>query len=265
MFGHHLFCLAVLFVFLASCSSNGTKQNTPVTLQPYESSPTHAGSPPPSSYVLGVGDTVEVNVWRQDTLEKSAKIDPDGNIALPLVGEIKVDGLTVRQAREEITYKLRKYFVDPQVDLNVSEIKSKRAYLFGEVDNPGVYYLDHPTSLWEIIAQGALKKEANQEKVLLLRNAVPEGEKTQIKASLVDLDATKIKSGSFPVDVYAQNGDILYVLPKKIVNMDRFMSHLLGIIGPVLAIETAVVLIPEFVNVLKGEGFSTSTGIIVGQ
>jgi len=250
--------------FFASCSSNGPKQASPVPLKTYGLTPP-LSTKPTSSYVLGVGDTVIMSVWRQDSLESSATVDTEGNISLPLVGPVKVAGLTIQQTREEIANKLDKYFVDPHVDLRVTEIKSKRAYLFGEVDNPGIYYLDHQTSFWEIIAQGSYKKDAYREKVLLIRNAVPNGDKDRIQVNLVDLDPTKVQTGSYCVDLYAQNGDILYVLPTKIADVERFMGRLLNIVSPVLAIETGVVLIPEFINVLRGEGFETSSGIIVGQ
>ena len=76
-----------------------------------------------SPFVLGVGDEIAVNVWRNDDLKRTVQIDPSGNIYLPLAGEIQACGLTISQLRGKIASGLSKYIIDPQVDINVSGLK----------------------------------------------------------------------------------------------------------------------------------------------
>ena len=70
---------------------------------------------PTSSFILGSGDQITLNVWRHEDLKRTVQIDPSGNIYVPLVGEVEASGLTISQLREKIASGLSKYLVDPHV------------------------------------------------------------------------------------------------------------------------------------------------------
>jgi polysaccharide biosynthesis/export protein len=257
----------ILLGILSSCSSNGPLKQSNTKYAEVPALKTDASSIPTSYYVLGEGDQLNINVWRHDSMKRALYVDTSGNVSLPLVGQIRVAGLTVQQANEEITLRLSKYFINPQVDIQVTEIRSQKIYLLGEVTNPGSFPLDHKTSVWEIIAKGAFSKDANMEKVLLISNNIPNGENQRgARISVLNLNPAKIEADSVPVVAgYLQNGDIIYVPPLKIANVSRFMTHLAAIISPILGAETSVLLIPQVIDVMTGKYITTGGGVIVGQ
>ncbi len=205
---------------------------------------------PPSPFILGTGDEIAFSVWRHDDLKRAVQIDPSGNIYLPVAGEIKASGLTISQLREEVTSRLSKYVVDPQVDINVSALKSQRVHILGEVQSPGTLTLDRKMLVWEAIAKaGGLTTDANEKKVLLVRS-----EKGVARVTALNLDIGEmLKDGKLDQNVYLRNGDIIYAPPSFIANVERFMVRFNNIINPIVTLERAIVLAPEAMDVLRGE------------
>jgi len=252
-------------VFMCSCAGQA---EPPARVQaPAPVVKTVGSCEPTDYYVLGEGDTIDLQVWRQDTLKRSLKVDMQGNVTIPLVGTIRVAGLTIREAHEEITKRLGKYYVEPQVDIFVSASKSQTVHVYGEVSNPGSVSLDHRTTAWEVIAKAAFTKNSDKSKVVLIRNAIPNGEAANVKVSALNLDPAQLQHESIVADCYVQNGDIIYVPPTKISNIDVFMSHLGAVIAPVLGVTTGIVILPQVIDIIKGESASSSSsqGIIVGH
>lgn len=126
---------------------------------------------------LGPGDLVRVGVHGRPELSTPTVANPsgtrvgtDGNLSLPLVGEVKVAGLTIDRAREEITASYARYLKDPRVDVNVVEYASRRFYLFGEVAHPGAYVIDRPLTLYQALSiGGGFTDRARRDEVVLLR------------------------------------------------------------------------------------------------
>lgn len=251
--------------FMCSCAGNGAPK--PESPAPAKASAreTPLSADPTEYYVLGEGDTIDLQVWRQENLKRSLKVDMQGNISVPLAGAIRVAGLTVKEATGEITMRLGKYYVDPQVDLFVSGSKSQSVNVFGEVSNPGTVAFDHKASAWEIIAKAAFTKNSNKSKVILIRNAVPNAEAANIKVYALNLDPGNIKPGDQPLDMMVQNGDILYVPTSKIYELDKLMSHISSILAPFMGVSTWVILWPQVLDVLRGTTAASSQGIIVGH
>lgn len=121
-------------------------------------------------YILGPGDVVEVSVWGHMDLFRTITIRPDGKLSLPLIDEVQAAGLTSRQLDEVITKLLSQHIPEPKVAIIVTEFKSKKAYIVGEVNKPGVYPLFGETTLLEAISMaGGVNKEANLKKGVILR------------------------------------------------------------------------------------------------
>jgi polysaccharide export outer membrane protein len=112
-------------------------------------------------------------------------------------------------------------------------------------------------SAWECISlAGGFNTDADQENILLVRG---ENGKTVIKAVNLKI----ILSGETLVqDIYLQNGDVVYVLPTAIADVQRFMTRLYNILSPIIGIESAIVLFPEARDILLGKE-NTQTGVIV--
>lgn len=113
-------------------------------------------------YVLGPGDQVVLHVSDMDDIPQGPiRIDPSGQIDLPLVGRIQAGGLTVDQLHAALTIKLSKYVNSPDVTINLSGMESRPVSVVGEVANPGIHQISGPTRLLDVVSlSGGLKPDA---------------------------------------------------------------------------------------------------------
>lgn len=208
-----------------------------------------------SPFILGPGDEIVVKVWRNDDLTRQIQLDPSGNLQFPLVGEIKASGLTVAQLRMKMASLLSEYIVDPQVDINLSRTTGQRIHILGEVNSPGTVEWRMGMLAWEAIAKvGGFNRDADMKNILLIRS---ENGKASIKAlNLMSM----LEGEQLAQDVYLRNGDIVYVLPTVIADVQRFMNRLYSIVAPIVNIESGIVLYPQVRDVLRGK---ETTGTIV--
>jgi polysaccharide export outer membrane protein len=221
-----------------------------------------AGQLPPSQdttevrtsqpYVFDVGDQVTLKVTGFDEFSKTGIIDNSGEIFFPYLGRLKIAGKTVPQTQEMLTAKLKKYIVNPQVDLT-TDVARQRVYVLGEVNNPGALIYRRPLTVTEALARANwFRHEANRSKVLLVRRA-------DNRFHVYQIDATAVfKDGSLVPQAYLQPGDLVYVPPSVITNIARFMNNLQAILGPFMTAEQMVVLWPALRNAIRGTGAGLS-------
>lgn len=235
----------VLLLLLTSCSgnkivkaTNGEKGGIPM----------HTEGSSPSPFILGSSDEITINVWRNDELKRIVKIDPSGNIYVPLAGEIKASGLTISQLRKVIALRLSKYLVDPQVDITLLTISSQKVHILGEVKSPGTFTLDQRMLAWEAISMaGGFTNDANKTSVLLARN-----NNGVAKVTALDVH-NMLKTGKIDKNIYLKSGDVIYVPPSFIANLERFMLRFNNIISPFVTLERGIILEPQAVDVLRGK------------
>jgi polysaccharide export outer membrane protein len=104
-----------------------------------------------------------LNIYGDDQFSnKEMRVAGNGTVALPFVGQVRLVGLTVNQAADEMARILAEgYLVDPKVSLEIIEYQSQWVNVSGQINSPGRYYLEGPTNLVEILAQaGGLGSEA---------------------------------------------------------------------------------------------------------
>jgi len=114
-----------------------------------------------SKYLLGAGDTLEVLVYQELDLRTVTKVNQSGFINLPLVGQVKLEGLSLESAKLIIEAKLRDgYLVHPDVTLIIREYRP--FFIHGEVHHPGSYKYQAEINLEQAIAlAGGLKDRAS--------------------------------------------------------------------------------------------------------
>jgi polysaccharide export outer membrane protein len=134
----------------------------------------------PAGYVVGDSDVLHVNVWKEPEVSQTVVVRTDGNISLPLINEVKVSGLTPLQIQDLVAEKLKGFLNNPQVTVTVAEIRSKRAFITGEVARPGTYSLNAETTVLQLIAQaGGFTPFAKKDSIVVLRTA--EGKQVRLK------------------------------------------------------------------------------------
>lgn len=108
---------------------------------------------PQENYRLGPEDEIEIKVWDHEDLTRKTRIGLNGAISYPFIGEIKAGGLTVLELQKEIERRLGpKYIIDPHVSIAVTEYKSQKFFVVGNVQKPGTYPLTKNIGVVEAIS-----------------------------------------------------------------------------------------------------------------
>ena len=163
---------------------------------------------PEAAYRLSPDDVIDVAVYQDRELNRKARVDADGSIALPLVGSIKVAGSTIPEAQRLIERKLSTFIVEPRVALSLEAYGGKVLFVLGEVQKPGPYPLrpgSRMTVLQAVTDAGGLTKVASPKNTRVLRSA---GGKSQDYK--VDLKAV-IGQGAQDKDMSLEPNDVVYV------------------------------------------------------
>jgi polysaccharide export outer membrane protein len=118
---------------------------------------------------LGAGDVLNVFIWKQKELSTIVTVRPDGKISYPLIGEIEVSGLTVREVEERLSKQLKRQIQDPQVTVILEAVHSFRIYVLGEVLQPGVFDLKGPATVVQALAMArGLSTFASKKKIFIV-------------------------------------------------------------------------------------------------
>lgn len=157
-------------------------------------------------YIVGERDVLRITVYDNPDLTTVARVSGEGTILFPLIGEVKVAGLTIPQIARKIADLLADgYIVNPQVIVFIEEFRSKKVTIIGEVSKPGLYELPGQTTLLELLSKaGGLTKDSGDKAIV--KRKISEGEQT-ITVNLKQL----IEKGDTSIDLTLQDGDSIYI------------------------------------------------------
>jgi polysaccharide export outer membrane protein len=180
-------------------------------------------------YRLGPDDQLLIRaVDIEEFPEQPTRVEGNGEINLPLVGRITAGGMTIKQLEAEISQRLEKYLVDPEVTVAITEFRSQPISVLGAVTRPGVLQVRGPRTLWEILSDvGGLTNDAGGSiKIVrdLEEGAIPlPGAHIDStgKFSMVELSVDSVKSMENPQEnivlrpydvVSVSHADVVYVI-----------------------------------------------------
>lgn len=125
-------------------------------------------------FTLGPGDVLQVTSSTIGEMkDRVVRLDANGNVSLPLIGDLKLSGLTEKEAKEEIEKKLGDFMYHPQVSVFVQTYHSRQVAVVGAVANPGMFTLSADDTIGSIIQRaGGMSRDAAQE--ILFTASVPE-------------------------------------------------------------------------------------------
>lgn len=175
-----------------------------------------ATSPPPQSsgvlheYRIGVGDSLRINVWRNEELSSEVPVRPDGKISLPLVGDTKAAGRTTTGLAEALTESLNEYVRNPQVTVIVTNPSSsdfqRRVRITGAVHNPqSMPYREGMTVLDLVLMAGGPNEFSSANRARLYRSV--DGKVEVFPVRLRDL----IEKGEIETNYPLEPSDIVTV------------------------------------------------------
>jgi polysaccharide export outer membrane protein len=244
-----------------------------------------------TQYLIGPGDVVQVIVWDhpeltipagsfRDAESSGQQIDADGYLFYPYVGLVKATGMNIPALRDVLTEKLSKYIQDPQLDVRVAGYRSKRVYVVGEVDEPGVLPLtDVPMTIADAISlSGGLTSNAHKSGVNVSRDGVVH--EIDLKALYDFADASQ--------NLMLKHGDIVNVLDRSqqkvfvmgevrrpgsvdITNGDLSLAGALGEVGGVnqTSADSGAIYVIRGTDKAKPEIFQLdaryATGLLLGE
>lgn len=170
-------------------------------LKPAEG-PAVAAPVDPRTFQLGAEDIIVVRVWREPELSGQMVVRPDGQISMPLIGDLKATGLTPLQLAALITEKLSKFINGPEVSVSVQTVRSRRYSVTGEVMRPGAYPLVVPTTVLDALTQaGGFREFANTKNITVMRGS------KRLKFNYKDV----IKGKNMSQNILLENGDYIVV------------------------------------------------------
>ena len=164
-------------------------------------------APASDEFVIGPGDVLAINVWKEQEISRVIPVRSDGRISLPLIGELQASRLTPRQLETEITKRLKDYVADPSVTVVVQEIHSQKINVLGMVSHPGSFPLAKPMTVVDAIATaGGFRDFAKQKDVYVLHKD------TNGKQTRIPVNYKGVIKGLHPEqNIELQSGDTVVV------------------------------------------------------
>lgn len=162
------------------------------------------------AYRIGVDDVVSVNVWKNPDLSVEVPVRPDGNISVPLIGDVAVGGRTPSEVAASIKEDLSQYLRDPQVTVILAELKSheflSRVRITGAVETPkSIPYRQGMTVLDAVLEAGGVTKFASADSTKLYRRAGGRSQVLSVKLNRI------LKKGDLKTNHDILPGDVLTV------------------------------------------------------
>lgn len=168
-------------------------------------------------YTMRPGDELNIVFTQEPDLSNTNPftVRPDGKISFPMAGEMDVRGMTVSQFTETLRTRLSRYFVDPDISVNLVKLGAVRVYVFGEVNKPGVYELIKSHRVLDAIgAASGFNWDTAKKKIFLIHQDNTD------KPIAINLNRI-LQTGDMSQNYIMQEGDILYLTKNSRISFSR--------------------------------------------
>ena len=164
------------------------------------SAPVTARNTVAEAYRLGPEDVLQISVWKNEALSRMVTVRPDGKISLPLLNDVQASGLTALELRDVLATKFAEYIPNPEVSVIVSEVRSFKVSVIGEVTRPGRFELKSSATVLDALAlAGGFTQFASRSRIVILH---PDGKRIPFNFN---------KLAGEQENFYLRNGDIVLV------------------------------------------------------
>ncbi|HUP97852.1 MAG TPA: polysaccharide export protein EpsE [Usitatibacter sp.] len=210
-----------LFVCLSAIATAADAQSTgrlAVVSPSANPAPQQPATPPTTSAIqqqasasleaVGAGDSLRISVFRNPDLNTEARVTEQGTILFPLIGEVKVTGLSPQQVGNLIADKLRagKYVVNPEVSVAMAQVNSRQVAVLGNVTRPGRYPIDNVNSkLTDFIAAAGGVAGSGSDSVTVLHTQ--DGQSKRVDVDLAQM----FRDGNLANNMALSPGDTIFV------------------------------------------------------
>ena len=170
--------------------------------------PLQAQSARPTEYRLGPGDAIRVQVFQNPDLTIDARVSEGGGIRYPLIGAVQVGGLTLSEAEQRIADGLQRgrFLNDPQVNIQLVQVRGSQVAVLGQVARPGRFALDTANvRASELLAAAGGTTPLGDDRLII--TGTREGQPFR---RVIDIPSL-FTGASEQDDIVLQGGDALYV------------------------------------------------------
>jgi len=169
-------------------------------------------------YRIGPKDLLEITVFDRPELNQTVRVSEDGTITLPLLGSVKIDGLTKDELETKLAALLEaKYLKKARVSVFIKEYQSKLVAVIGAVEKPGMYELVGRLTVLQMVSKAGGFKENAFNEIFVLR----EGEKGTTSSIKIDLDDLLL-NGNQTLNILLQPNDVINVPVDKLISVYVF-------------------------------------------
>jgi polysaccharide biosynthesis/export protein len=218
----------LLLLWLLASAQQKAKPTPKPTATPAPPTTTVAPAPPAPSpspstapeYRVGPGDILEVTVLDNEEVSRIPTVQTSGVIALPLLGEVEVSGLTVAEIQRKLTTLLaRDYLVNPQVEVKVKDYQSQFVTVVGEVNTGGRKPLRGRTRLVDLLVEaGGFTPRASGDIMISRQEGTFDGGAKTLRMSLSRGALTP--QDQVNLEVVLKHGDVITALQKYYVTVE---------------------------------------------
>jgi len=179
----------------------------------------HAETVPDGEYTVGPEDELEIKVWDNEDLEHIVEVSLHGYISFPLIGRVQAAGLTVFELEKLMEKKLAEggYLLSPKVTVRIESFRSRKAYIFGEVEEPGAYVIKCNTHILELVtmAEGFTDEAGKTIKIVRFKshrnNDNHDASGKDKEKEIITIDLSEFHSNSKLEKYLISSGDSVYV------------------------------------------------------
>lgn len=169
------------------------------------------------SLLIGPGDLLRITILRESELDQRVRVLDSGEVALALIGNVAVEGLTPAQASARIADRYRdgKFLLHPVVSIFVEEFATETVTILGQVAHPGTVRLTAPRSLIDVLSLAGGLTESADRHIVIERKAHGDEAEQRIRAFLPNRADDALNANVFvrPGDtVIVPKAGIVYVL-----------------------------------------------------
>jgi polysaccharide export outer membrane protein len=172
------------------------------------------------SYTLTATDRLRIAVYQEDDLSSIVRIDAKGDVNLLLVGEVRIAGLTVREAQKVIedAYRDGRFLRNPQVIITVEEYAPREVSIGGQVHSPGRYPLpiESTMTVIDLVTKAGGLTDIARGGAVTITHITPDGKKITTTVDVDSILKGKAQAKANDTTIQLQPGDIVYV-PERII------------------------------------------------
>ena len=206
--------LLVLVPMLAlmACSGRVVEKPTPIAQAPRAST---------QGYLIEPGDTLDVRFFYNPELNEEVTVRPDGNISLPLVGEMRAAGRSPGQLESDLKGSYSRELRQAAITVMVRGFAGQRVYVDGEVGTPQMVNIaGNLTAMQAVASAGGFKPSARKGEVVIIRRSGTQ------QPVVIPIDLEKAISGNDTTqDIALQPYDVVYVPKSAIGEMNQFIDQ----------------------------------------